>query len=171
MGLSADSFNLQWEIDGIGVICFSYTALEKITRGLTEPGRLSQPRTLHLPRTRMSNLIRHSWFLVLASVPTATFLVLGLFSGPAADDFCYAPHLRAYGYFGALKANYLQWQGRYASSSILFLSGYLNPTAVLHWYWVVPTSLILAAVLSIYILLHSFNRFVLVLVAVLQAFI
>lgn len=111
---------------------------------------------------RMSKSIRNSWFPIFASVPTVTFLVLGLFCGPAADDFVYATWWGQLGYFAALRTNYLTWQGRYTSSSILFLAGYLSPTsAVLDWYWLLPTSLILSVGASTYVLLRYTNRFVL----------
>jgi hypothetical protein len=65
------------------------------------------------------------------------------------------------GYFEALRANYLEWQGRYTSSSILFLAGYLSPSAFLVWYWLIPTSVILSVGASSYVLMYYLNRFAL----------
>ena len=109
----------------------------------------------------MLNLIRRLWFCFFAAVPIATFLLLGFFTGPASDDFCYAKDLMKKGYLEALQDNYLGWQGRYASSSILFLSGYLDRSSFLTWYWLISTSLILATLFSVYILVNTINKFAL----------
>jgi len=109
----------------------------------------------------ISTSIKRSWFALFASVPTATFFVLGFFSGPKSDDLCYGSRLKELGYFEAVKWIYYQWQGRYAANGIEQLAGYLNYLTLLTWYWVIPTTLILTNIVSIYVLLLTFNRLVL----------
>jgi hypothetical protein len=109
----------------------------------------------------MLNLIRRRWFCFFAAVPIVTFLLLGFFTGPTLDDFCYAGALMKMGFLEALQDNYLNWQGRYASSSILFLSAYLDRSSFLTWYWLISTSLILATLFSAYILINTINKFAL----------
>ena len=106
-------------------------------------------------------LIQRLWFPLFASVPTATFVVLGFFSGPKSDDWCYGSRLRELGYFEAIKWIYLEWQGRYAANDLLQLAGYLNYLTLLTWYWLLPTTLILATIFSTYLLLDALNRLVL----------
>src|SRR5215831_4124175 len=89
-------------------------------------GERTQQRLLSCPAIESLMSIRHSWFPIFAGVPTATFLVLGFFCGPTADDFAYATWWGQPGFFEAFKTNYFKWQGRYTSSSILFLAGYLS---------------------------------------------
>jgi hypothetical protein len=105
--------------------------------------------------------IQRLWFLFFASIPTGTFFLLGLFTGPKSDDWCYGSRLRELGYFGAVKWIYTQWQGRYAANDILQLAGYLDYSTLLTWYWLMPTILILATIFSTYVLLGALNRLVL----------
>ena len=109
----------------------------------------------------ISTSIKRSWFALFASVPTATFLVLGFFSGPKSDDLCYGSRLKELGYFEAVKWIYFQWQGRYTANGIEQLAGYLSYLSLLTWYWVIPTVLILTNIVSTYVLLVTLNRFVL----------
>ena len=65
------------------------------------------------------------------------------------------------GYWGALRNFYQIMSGRYASMGIELLPGYFDHSAFLAWYWVVPTTIILATLFSTYILLNTLNTFVL----------
>jgi uncharacterized protein DUF6056 len=105
--------------------------------------------------------IQRLWFPLFASIPTATFVVLGFFTGPKSDDWCYGSRLRELGYFEAIKWIYLEWQGRYAANDLLQLAGYLNYLTLLTWYWLIPTTLILGIIFSTYVLLDALNRLVL----------
>jgi hypothetical protein len=105
--------------------------------------------------------IQRFCFPLFASIPTATFVLLGFFTGPKSDDWCYGSRLRELGYIEAIKWIYLQWQGRYAANELLQLAGYLDYLTLLTWYWVGPTTLILAIIFSSYVLLNALNRLVL----------
>jgi Family of unknown function (DUF6056) len=105
--------------------------------------------------------IQRLWFPFFASIPTATFFLLGFFTGPKSDDWCYGSRLKELGYFEAVKWIYTQWQGRYAANGIEQLAGYLDYVTLLTWYWVIPTTLILANIVSTYLLLDALNRLVL----------
>ena len=109
----------------------------------------------------MFKSIRRSWFPLFASIPTATFVLLGFFTGPKSDDWCYGSRLIELGYFESLKWSYYQWQARYAAIGIVQLAGYLDYLTLLAWYWLVPTTLILAIIFSTYVLLDALNRLVL----------
>jgi len=102
-----------------------------------------------------SRPLRRLWFPCLAAIPIATFLVLGLFTGPTADDFCNADRLARLGYSASIKGYYLEWTGRYASASIALLSGYLEQSTFMTWYWLWPTGLIVVTLASTYALLAA----------------
>jgi hypothetical protein len=108
-----------------------------------------------------SQSLRRLWLPCLAAIPIGTFLVLGLFTGPTADDFCNADKLARLGYSASLKSYYLEWTGRYASASIALLSGYLGHSTFLTWYWLWPISLIVVTLASTYVLLQTNNGAVL----------
>src|SRR5205823_13805570 len=130
--------------------CLNEGTASRIFRSLRSDTDLISGNPHEYCRMVTSSSLRHLWFPFLASIPTATFLLLGFFTGPTADDFCYANGLIEVGYFEALKTDYMRWQGRYASSSLLFLNGYLDHSAFLNWYWLIPTSLIMAIIFSTY---------------------
>ena len=52
-------------------------------------------------------------------------------------------------------------QARYAAIGIGPLAGYLDYLTLLTWYWLMPTTLILATIFSTYVLLDALNRLVL----------
>ena len=108
-----------------------------------------------------SRPLRRLWFPCLAAIPIATFLVLGLFTSPTADDFCNADRLARLGYSASIKGYYLEWTGRYASASIALLSGYLEQSTFMTWYWLWPTGLIVVTLASTYALLQTINGAVL----------
>jgi hypothetical protein len=108
-----------------------------------------------------SQPLRRLWLPCLAAIPIATFLVLGLFTSPTADDFCNADRLARLGYSASIKSYYLEWTGRYASASIALLSGYLGQSTFMTWYWLWPISLIVVTLASTYVLLQTINGAVL----------
>jgi hypothetical protein len=111
--------------------------------------------------TETGSVIQWLWLPFLACIPIGTFLLLGLFTGPSADDFCMADATVKRGFLGALSNFYQIMSGRYASMGIELLPGYLDHSTFLAWYWVVPTTIILLTLFSTYILLNTLNTFVL----------
>jgi Family of unknown function (DUF6056) len=122
---------------------------------------LRQPRADDNSTPDAGLAIRRLWLPLLAGIPVCTFLLLGFFTGPSADDFCMADATVKLGFLRALRDFYQIMSGRYASMGIELLPGYLDHSSFLVWYWVVPTTVILATLFSTYILLNTLNTFVL----------
>jgi hypothetical protein len=105
--------------------------------------------------------IRRLWPAILTAIPIGTFLILGLFTGPSADDYCMADATIQHGYWGGLWNFYRIMSGRYASMGIEMLPGYLGHSTFLSWYWLAPTIVILSTLASTYVLLDTVNTFLL----------
>lgn len=110
------------------------------------------------------------WF----AVPLVIFAWLAWYAAPAKDDLCYAlalqlggfkngwihsisPTAPSYDFWQALKNNYLTWQGRYTSSSLLFPLGYLSPEQLLKSYRLIPLSLLVGTGLACFKFLSALS--------------
>lgn len=94
---------------------------------------------------------------ILILILSASYLAIGFFAMPQADDYGMAREVEKHGYWGAHTYWYTQWSGRYIgvdTSNLFIIMTDLSPT----WYWIVPWFMLLGTFFSFYFLFYQIGK-------------